>query len=350
MTETQIPYLYQQMLDSPYINRAIKESNYSTVFRATKTNNQGTKFYDIGKGFDEKYELPASKGGRYITQSDIENIAIIGCNEGRKMLHGESAIYNSDVQSTIGGYPKYAVIYNREGERWISKKENNNNSLPNSGEESEVWGKLKCCPSFFTSYPSGLSDTYSSQSIYLRNLNVRIDEIAAEHSTTGAKSWPKGSLTGKFALPIIQYYRGGSSTRFQGVQLGYIPERSYILMLRNVLIHSNFKDSEYGKAVPIWGKTDFFVGHIRILISEYDDILTNPEHQDEYVVASSVYGYYAPYPLQNYYVHQAPTQIIPLKGGATYYFYLDCKNLDLNTRFSEIVFDKGVRKLYWPKV
>ena len=171
MTQLDCEILANQLVTNGRVGTQIDTSSLyhdtkygNDVFRWVRT---GERIY-CERGFDERYGRPASRDGdpasqygQYPTYQDLNNIFHIGVDHGMMRSLGMPTLWEAGRQ-----YPHKSVVYDEDGNRFISRSDYNDFPLPKKGEKSTRWVPVKAIPSFAK---SGIHTTVRWNSLRLRS-------------------------------------------------------------------------------------------------------------------------------------------------------------------------------------
>ena len=290
-------------------------------------NNGASSIVYCKHGFDERYEKPESKGGRYVTLSDLRNMFTIGVEHGRNKILGWKNRYNSAFAAAIGGYPRGSIVRTNDGIRMISRIPNNNSALPEDGESNNYWKKV---------IPTKWLSEVNTKVGYSLYTSIRLKKTIPSWSNMGSMH-----------------------TKFNEIVAEFTPDWSTGLVIFTYACYCENTKKQY-----LYGNLDC-AGSMSMKISKYSDILTNPDHADDYIevlhsdsyTIEDIPGIGFPVKCRR----RKPHQAIPLKPGVKYYIYLEYgadKPSGLGPSFdnNELVLAKALvayssaRELKWPKV
>lgn len=242
----------------------------------------GDNIYDCRKGFGREYGKPASKGGRYMTLTDLRMMYYLGVEGGKQMLNGWKPFYDEQFCRSIGGYPKGAIIRYPDGRKMVSRIENNLQPLPEKYETNRYWAVVRPMQTWRNHTGDGSDD------LVYPPLNF----IPPQEKTTAV-----------YCIPADFMYSA----------LYHIPLYFYVPIKR--------EDSPGS-----WWfleSTLCTVGEFELRMSRYDDIYTNKNHSNNYITIGKIM------PLRvNQYMSrngEAISRLIPISAGR-WYFYFDYKD------------------------
>ena len=217
------------------------------------------------KGFDDAFGQPLSKGGKYVTLDDINAILGIGIEYGKWKAKG-----GYSIASHTGTY-QYSIFHSKNGKRMIRKKKASANLPPDDGKTTNEWASLRPKPTFRPVYNSATLLADKSENI---------------------------TQTSKPNVTVVLL--GRLISTYGGV----------------------YQFSHLFHVTPVRGQdqywcTCFSHGTVRMIISEYNDIYTNPDHANEYIIVGMGY-------CENKNSERQWTPILmPLKPKKSYYVYLE---------------------------
>lgn len=130
-------YFYRLAMPRPF---AKGSSGTITAIESSSGNN--VNFLD---GFPSAYSAPSSGGGKYITRGEMNAIGNLASQNQFYFLAGGINTFDSTFATSIGGYPKDAVLkYLNNGYLYdvVSLVDNNTVDFTSVGVDGENWGYL----------------------------------------------------------------------------------------------------------------------------------------------------------------------------------------------------------------
>ena len=306
--------LARQIAEAPNLQDDIDCSSlYSDVFQ--KVGN--TSMVDCQNGFDSRYEVPASRGGKYVTLSDLRNIFHIGIEHGKKKIAGWRARWDEEFCNAIGGYPIGSILRTQSGIRMISRVGDNKTKVPEDGKTISEWKRCEPTALFgddYYRYRNGIS------------------------------------IIGELPIRPVTESRLIATYHCEQSQLAIFTYQYLCATPRGAVAMSLCKN----------GNND---SSMRLKMSQYPDIYTNEEHSDDYIelLCHQVVRPDESWPhwLKTWMDFRSPHKVVPLKAGVTYYFFIEyengCANTnnwagEINWRTAKLLYHSIYRKLAWPRI
>lgn len=292
-------------------------SGYSDVF----SRNEYTGILSCQKGFDERYQMPAHKGGKYVTRTDLNALMNIGIMHGQAKIHGWKPRWDSDFCSCIGGYPKGSILRSDDGIRMISREGHNTQPVPEDGKSNDYWQRCTATPKFRSNI------SYDLNPYGRGNFNtIDLDVMLPRTPTTSRQL--VATFDGTGGLVIFAY--------------------------KLITITKSHKTGIYELCQE---------GNMTVKLSKYPDIYTEPTHADAYVEVLHTARYTVPrskYETITYAV-KSPHKVVPLKKGTRYYLYIEYENghAEYNSRdggpileppYAKLMVWEIGRGLEWPTI
>lgn len=261
--------------------------------------NYSTSLYEADAGFGEKYEVPASKGGRYMNLTDIRMMYYLGTEYAKKRLIGMKPVWDRSFCQAIGGYPEGAILRHPSGRKMVSRKSKNTDAMPNEYKTTDGWAMVKPTQGF-----RGIADHF----LYPQ-LNFQP---------------PIVTTTQTYVVPMDIQYKG---------------VYSFPMMF--------FAQNQF------WWESDLCEeGNVTLRISKYNDVLTNQSHSGNYVTAGKIITYDIPRQKKRKFFDPVP--LVP----GRYYAYIEYDNARATgnapvggpyTRNYRLVCQIASPTVYWPK-
>lgn len=325
-------YLMRQMLSAENLSTGVDTSSpHTDVFTEYPDGHSLAGIVDCSKGFDSRYEVPKSRGGRYPTLTDLKNIFSVGVSHGIRKAYGMVPTWDEKFCKAIGGYPAGVVLWDGNGNKFLSKHQNNMQPVPTDGKSNNYWKLVKPTPAFahFVRYPS--PDIHVSKGIGLNPSYMWIDTKLPLEPTT------KNIMVKQFTSEDI--------------------DASIIVFTNSIDVTPR----------PNWVVPDHLaltnpirpgVSSFSLKVSPYPDIYENEDHKDAYIEAYSQSSYLENIPNKTLqWGYRSPHKLIPLAPNTTYYLYMEFVNSCIEDRWDIIAdygnpigifFYKFSRALYWP--
>lgn len=313
---------------SPYYEPG-KLGSYSNVFYKYYTK-AGGEHIACNLGFNRFFEIPASDGGFYPTRQDLNNLFHIGIDHGKLRSFGMAAKWDQTVSTMLDGYPFKSILYDDDGNRFISRLNNNKNPLPKAGETSNAWVPIKPIPSFM------VKSNRSSPKWNRTDFNPSIIKLDV--------GLPLDITTTKMMVK-----------KFTGADLGF----SGILFFTDCLsMKWNYYQSIVNLDPPYVEENVVSKASFSIKLSLYPDIYDNEDHVDSFIEIFSKSKYYKRVPNKSLtWEYRSPHMMVPISLNTTYYLYMEFENACLADPWGWIrdgTSDYGImtyrfpRTLCWP--
>jgi hypothetical protein len=312
---------------SPYYN----QSNTAMNVFYKRTSTTGKDLIWCNQGFDERYEKPASEGGQYPTRQDFNNIFHIGVDHGKFRSFGMPNLWDASVSSTLDGYPFKSIVYDEDGNRFISRVNGNKQPLPKKGEKSNYWVPIKPIPSFMHKVMRS-SPKWNRLDIQVSYMNLDVD-------------LPLKTTTTKLLVK-----------KFTGRDLGF----SGVMVFVDALATDYNRYEAIAELDPPTLIENYEVtrASFSMKLSQYPDIYENEDHADSFIEVFSKSQYYKQVPNKSiYWDYRSPHILVPISLDTTYYLYMEFENAFLRDPFYgiqkwnspySIMTYKFPRTLCWP--
>ena len=327
MTTSECLALSESALSAPsFLSEIETDKKYTDVF----IKDISTGVLDCRAGFDIRYQRRAHSPegeGRYPTLVDFRNLFTVGMDYGKQRAMGIRSRWNPVFSNSIGGYPKGSVVRDSSGKKYISRIENNTNTLPTNGESNSWWNRLLPTPKFV----GNDINTHAFGPNYEKTPKTTIAFIKLDEEL------PTEPVTTKMKI-----------ASFSGAQLssdmnGGTFECSGMVVFSNTVcwgpldILAPSLRRKGWLAASYWGiySTDFTIERgsqfvkfsYSLKLSPYPDLYSNPEHENEFIEVLS--GYRIPMKDGNITRmgdFRSPAKAVPIRKDKMYYLYIEYEN------------------------
>ena len=288
---------------SPYYN----QSNTARNVFYRRTTNTGKVHVWCNQGFDERYGKPASEGGQYPVRQDLNNIFHIGVDHGKFRSFGMPNLWDSSVSSILDGCPYKCIVYDEDGNRFISRFGGNKNPLPKKGEKSTAWVPIKPIPSFMHKTNRN-SPKWNRLDLNPSYMSLDVD-LPLETTTTKL---------------LVK--------KFTGKDLGF----SGVMIFVDALSTNYHRNEAIATLEPPTQIENYEVtrASFSMKLSPYSDIYENDDHADSFIEVFSKSQYYKQIPNKSiYWDYRSPHILVPISLNTTYYLYMEFENACLRDPF-----------------
>lgn len=241
--------------------------------------------------------------GYYCTLSDLRNLFHLGIDYGKTYALGVVPKWNPVVNTIHGGYPKKAILWDEDGNRFISLKNDNTSRIPKGNTGNAEWALYTPRPRFraIRTVRNGLGPDMRP---YLFKLEASLPK---ERATTN--------------LMVRQ---------FTGRDIGLSGLIIFTPGFRRKLHSSDYVQS--GTIVDLQPQKEGETASVKMKISTYNDIYENEDHADSYIeVFSESMTYKSNTATDPHY--RSPHKLIPISADTTYYLYLEFQNACISRSF-----------------
>ena len=295
---------------SPYYGQDGEKYN---VF-SKETTRAGKEFIACSRGFSRYFGVPASEGGQYPTRQDLNNIFHIGVDHGKMRTFGMPNLWSPIVNEILEGYPYKSIVYDDNGNRFISKADGNKNPLPKEGETSKTWVPIKPIPSFMRKTSL---ETPKWNRIDFNPYHFKLDvQLPLESATTKM-------MVRKFT---------GEELGFSGIM--FFADALYISGLSNKCPNIASIEPPYTSEEGVTTKSSF-----SMKLSPYPDIYDNEEHSESFIEVLSRSKYYNKPKGKNVnyeWEYRSQHKMVPISLHTTYYLYMEFENACISDPFLSI--------------